>query len=72
MPSLTAHEERVYAALKRSGGSMTLGEVASKAGLEREDARVFLAALEGCKPPLAAREVDARRGTEVWIAFPGD
>lgn len=72
MPSLTAHEERVYAALKRGGGPMTLGEVAWKAGLEREDARVFLRALEGCKPPLAGREVDAQRGTEVWIALLGD
>jgi len=69
MPSLTAHEEKVYLALKSGSEPMTVGEVASKAGLEREYAVAFLKTLEGYKPPLARREVDAQRGTEIWIAL---
>ena len=72
MPSLTAHEERVYAALKRGGGPMTVGEVASATGLESKDEFVALRALEGREPPLAKRDVDEGREVEVWIAPLGD
>ena len=72
MGLLTVHEERVYGALKGDRGPMTVGEVASAAGLEPTDALVFLRSLEGYKPPLAKCDVDEGREVEVWIALLGD
>jgi hypothetical protein len=70
MPSLTAHEERVYTALKGGGGPLTVGEVASATGLESREALAALRA--GREPPLAKRDVDEGREVEVWIALLGD